>query len=222
MKWYLITVLILVVIPIVSATMVIESEGKKWNLVEHTEVDLIPITFDHNKHKTTHCLYSLTARSKKDVKEKDVSIKNELTSYSSLPKLKPKRIKSRDSRLSRDYFGVCYTVKDKEREVKIGKASTVWVYQDVNKIVYDANGNNVSATLFINLTGEFDNTVNDLFILEKNKIPYYGAHYLAANGSLYHFKYVFNTTLDYVRYNRKIHIQSGNQLHRIVLKTYLK
>lgn len=115
----------------------IKSQGKEWQVIEK-EKDFFIHIFDKNKHKTKVCELSKTAKKIKDLEDRDFSKSDNPKSISLTPqpKIKPQKVQAKDTGLKQDYYGYCYDIKDKEKKLKFGKASSVIVYQDVNILEY--------------------------------------------------------------------------------------
>lgn len=115
-----------------SPTIVTQGE---WVLTKNTETGYIPIIFDKNKKITDFCIGSLTATKLNNIpKDYDFSLTDDLTSSS---KIARKQIKATDSKLEKNYFGYCYTTKEKDKKIKFGKNSIEYEWIERTLEVYD-------------------------------------------------------------------------------------
>ena len=92
---------------------------------------------------------------------------------------------------------MCFDVdKTLYNEYKIGDTSAVYIYQEVKKVDFQLDeNNNISATLYKNLNGNWNNTVNDIFVrfdIDKWKFGANDTYSLKDGTDKY--KYVFTST----------------------------
>ena len=131
-----------------DSTLSVQNISSEWSVIQDTEEDFFPIMFDKNVHKSTVCIAHYTATSIGELPDLNFSKKdNDENELSTQPKIKSSKIKSKDTGLSQDYYGYCYTVTDKEDKLKFGTNSIMVEYQEISTVSYEYDNFNINATI---------------------------------------------------------------------------
>ena len=165
----------------------IKSKGKQWNVVHSTDKDFFVYIEDKNKQKTEICLLSKTAinpselmpnkRIYNDNRELIVQLNRQVV------------------RLEKNYYGYCRLI-DTEEYLKFGEFSTIIEYQDINMIEYELDFANVNITLYKNISGNWNNTVNDIFVFYNQDSYKFGANDSGNEGvEIYKYKLESNVPI---------------------------
>lgn len=86
--------------------------------------------------------------------------------------------------------------------IQIGNNTISVVYQNISEVFYSSNWFNLSSTLYVKIGDDWNNTINDIFVFDKQKEDKFGANVTGFN-TTQTFKYVINSSL-------KIYQESSN------------
>jgi len=96
--------------------------------------------------------------------------------------------------------------------VRLGENSIISVYQDINQLEYNLDWANANITLYKNISGNYDNKVNDIWVYYNEESYKFGAND-SFNENIENYKYSVVSTEPIIENNLKPYIKNPNIIH---------
>jgi len=173
------------------------SSPAKWQVTHSTDTDW-EVKIDDPYSKTPEiCLVNPKAKSLNDIPNTKELYNDKGTKITDL---------SKQAKLSaKTEYGYCYQI-NKEEYVKFGLASTIVEYQNQSRIEYDLDWATANITLYKNISGEYQLSVDDIFISVNEDTYKFGAND-TVNEGVESYKYRLETTQEILGGGNKYYLQ---------------
>lgn len=168
----------------------VSSNGFSWNVVKSTgnESQFQIYIEDKNKQKTKICLLNPQITNPSQLEPH----MNLYDSYGNL-------LEILNRQQNNGTWGYCRII-DSEKYLRFGQQSTVVIYQETKSIIFSVSQkNNLTATLYKNISNQWNNTLNDVWVTFDTNRWKFGANDTYSTG-IEHYKYIINSDLNPIPY----------------------
>jgi len=190
----------------------ITSHGKAWQLQKYDGLQLE--YFDTSVEDLGNGMAKICLYPKIDLTIND-KIVQDSKSYLRKEGIATKEIEPSDMEIEKEKDFIkkmCINVDDDNEDwVKFGNSSIIYVYQDINTLEYNLDWANVSIVLYKNISNDWNNTVNDIWIFN-----YPNSYKFAANDSnndnLERYKYKIESSFPIIKNDYSPYIENPRKV----------
>lgn len=197
----------------------IQSLGRSWNIVQHSglQKDNFNITNeDLGDGKARICLIPKTPMFAYD---DDKIQQSKVTTFNKGNLSRTIEPSSMETEIEYgEIKSLCINVdKESENKVQFGNQTSIIIYQSINMLNYKLEDCEINITLFKNISGNYENTVTNIFIESDNKTLKFGAKDKELRNVFNNYKYEFDSSCQIEKENWFTIYLKDNGIHKIDL-----
>ena len=197
----------------------IQSLGRSWNIVQHSglQKDNFNITNeDLGDGKARICLIPKTPMFAYD---DDKIQQSKVTTFNKGNLSRTIEPSSMETEIEQgEIKSLCVTVDIiNENKIQFGNQTSIIIYQSINMLNYKLEGCEINITLFKNISGNYENTVTNIFIESDNETLKFGAKDREDRNVFNNYKYQFDSSCPIEKENWFTIYLKDNGIHKIDL-----